>query len=93
MQRYKYINIVPVKIQGCNELKCRAAKSLESCEKIQRHRKKTQNVWHKKTLTYTFHYWGPFFLGGKEWGSFVLDLCFTHSSEYLDSKSKTYVTY
>jgi len=40
VQRYKYINIVPVKKQGCNELKCRATKSLESCEKIQRHRKK-----------------------------------------------------
>jgi hypothetical protein len=46
-EKYKlmfFINIVLVKIQGCNELKCRAAKSLESCEKIQRHRKKNQNV-------------------------------------------------
>jgi hypothetical protein len=49
---YKYINIVPVKIQGCNELKCRAAKSLESCEKIQRHRKKKIYLTVERLLSY-----------------------------------------
>jgi hypothetical protein len=52
VQRYKYINIVPVKIQECNELKCRATKSLESCEKIQRQKKKIKYMAQKNINLY-----------------------------------------
>ena len=66
VQRYKYINMA----WG----KKKFLKSLESCYKIQRKfyiseqlNKETEikkiHTTQKKTLTYTFHYWGAFCLG------------------------------